>query len=63
MVIGFLDNLQKFKQVSISDKRKLYNSKTTHAMTLKFQPELILSNTSLPTKFHNFWITETQDMI
>ena len=63
MVIGFLDNLQKFTQVSINDERKIYNSKTIHAMTLKFLPELLLSKNSLPTKFHNFWITETQDMI
>ena len=63
MVIGFLDNLQKFTQVSINDKRKIYNSKTMHAMTLKFVPELILSKNSLPTKFHNFWSTETQDII
>ena len=63
MVIGFLDNLQKFIQVSIKNKRKIYNSKTTHAMTLKFLPELLLSQTSLPTKFHNFWTLETQDII
>ena len=63
MVIGFLDNLQKFTQVSINDKRKIYNSKTTHAMTLKFLLELLLSKTSIPTKFHNFWTTETQDII
>jgi len=36
MAIGFLDNLQKFPQVSINDKRKIYNSKITHAMSLKF---------------------------
>ena len=63
MVIGFLDNLQKFTQVSINDKRKIYNSKTIHAITLKFLPELLLSKTSIPTKFHNFWTTETQDII
>ena len=33
MVIGFIDNLQKFTQVPTNDKRKIYNSKTTHAMT------------------------------
>ena len=32
-------------------------------MTLKFLPELLLSNSSIPTKFHNFWTTETQDKI
>ena len=63
MAIGFLDNLQKFPQVSTNDKRKIYNSQTTHVMTLKFYPELLLYKTSLPTKFHNLWITETQDMI
>ena len=62
IVIGFLDNLQKITQVSINDKRKIYNSKTTHAMTLKFLLELILSKNSLPTKFHNFWTTETLDI-
>ena len=59
----FLDNLQKFTQVSINDKRKIYNSKTIHAKILKFILELLLSKNSLPTKFHNFWITETQDTI
>ena len=63
MVIGFLDNLQKFTQVSINDERKIYNSKTKHAMTLKFLLELLLSKNSLPTKFHNFWSIETQDII
>ena len=62
MVIGFLDNLQKFTQGSFNDKRKIYNSKTIHA-TLKFLPELLLSKNSLPTKVHNFWSTETQDII
>ena len=32
-------------------------------MTLKFLPELLLIKNSLPTKFHNFWIIETQDKI
>ena len=63
MVIGFLDNLQKFTQVSINDERKIYNSKTIHAMTLNFLPELLLSKNILPTKFHNFWSTKTQDII
>ena len=62
MVIGFLDSLQKFTQVSLNDERKIYNSKTTHAMTLKFLLELLLSNTSLRTKFHNFWTKETLDI-
>ena len=63
MVIVFLDNLQKFTQVSTNDKRKIYNSKTIHAMTLQFLPKILLSKNSLPTKFHNFWSTETQDII
>ena len=62
MVVGFQDNLQKFTQVSINNKRKIYNSKTIPAMTLKFLPELLLSKNSLPTKFHNFWTTETLDI-
>ena len=63
MVIGFLDNLQKFTQGSFNDKRKIYNLKTIHAMTLKFLPELLQRSNSLPTKFHNFWSKETQDII
>ena len=63
MVIGFIDKLQKFTQGSFNDKRKIYNSKTIHAMTLKFLPELLLSNNSSPTKFYNFWRTGTQDII
>ena len=62
MVIGFLDNLQKITQGSFNDKRQIYNSKTTHEMTLKFLPEFILSKNSLPTKFHNFWTTKTLDI-
>ena len=42
---------------------KFYNLKTTHALDLKFLPELLISNNRLPTKFHNFWTTETQDKI
>ena len=35
-------------------KRKIYNYKSTHALVLKFLPELIYAKTSLPQKFHNF---------
>ena len=63
MVIGFIDKLQKFTQGSFNDKRKIYNLKTIHAMTLKFLPELLLSKNSSPTKLHNFWSTGTQDII
>ena len=56
-------DLQNFTQVPINDERKIYNSKTIHAMTLKFLPELLLSKNSSPTKFHNFWSTETQDIM
>ena len=63
MVIGFIDKLQKFTQGSFNDKRKIYNSKTVDAMTLKFLPELLPSKNSLSTKFHNFWSTGTQDRI
>ena len=63
MVIGFLENLQKFTQGPFNDKMKIYNSKTIHAMTLKFLPELLQRSNSLPTKFHNFWSTGTQDII
>ena len=62
MVIGFLDNLQNFTQVPINDERKIYNSKTIHAMTLKFLPELLLRKNNLLTKFHNFWTKETLDI-
>ena len=63
MVIGFIDKLQQFTQESFNDKRKIYNSKTIHAMTLKILPEILLSKNSLPTKFHNLWTTGTQDII
>ena len=63
MVIGFIDKLQKFTQGSLNDKRKIYNSQTICAMTLKFLPELLLIKNSSPTKFHNFWSLGTQDII
>ena len=53
----------KFTQDPPINKRKFYNLKTTHALALKFLPELLISNNRLPTKFHNFWTTETQDKI
>ena len=63
MVIGFINKLLKFTQGLSNDKRKIYKSKNTHALTLTFLPELLLSTNSLPTKFHNFWNTKTQDII
>ena len=51
IVIRFINKLLKFTQELPNDKRKIYNSKTIHAMTLKFLPELLLSKNSLPTKF------------
>ena len=61
-VIGFIDKLLKFTQGSSNDKRKIYNSKTIHALTLKFLSDLILINKSSPYKFHNFWSTGTLDI-
>jgi len=43
-------------------KRKIYNSKSTHALVLKFLPEFTYANTSLPQKFHNFWSKGTLDI-
>ena len=62
MSIGFIDNLLEFTQGSSNDKMKIYNSKTIHALNLKFLPELLLKK-SLPSKFHNFWSTGTLDII
>ena len=62
MVIGFLNNLQKFTQVSLNDERKIYNYKPIHALTLKFLLELIHVKNTLPQKSHNFVITETLDI-
>ena len=49
-------------QGSSNDKRKIDNSKTNYALTLKFLPELLLIKNSSPYKFHNFWSTATLDM-
>ena len=62
MSIGFEDELLKFTQGSPNYKRKIYNSKTIHALTLKFLPELILIKKSSPYKFYNFWSKGTLDM-
>ena len=43
-------------------KRKIYNYRSTHALVLKFLPEFIYANTSLPQKFHKFWTTGTLDI-
>ena len=43
-------------------KRKIYNSKSTHALVLKFLPELVSTRTSLPQKFHKFWSKGTLDI-
>ena len=43
-------------------KRKIYNSKSTHALVPKFLPELTYAKISSPQKFHNFWSTETLDI-
>ena len=62
-MIRFINKLLKFTQELPNDKRKIYNSKTIHAMTLKLLPEILLIKKSSPTKFHNFWTIETQDKI
>ena len=43
-------------------KRKIYNYKSTHALILKFLPELIHDKNILSQKFHNFWSTGTLDI-
>ena len=51
MNIGFINNLLEFIQELPNYKRKIYNYKTIHALTLKFLPELIHVKNSLPQKF------------
>ena len=62
MNFGLIINLSKFMQGLTSRKRKIYNYKSTHALVLKFLPELIYAKTNLPQKFHNFWSTGTLDI-
>ena len=62
MVIGFISKLLKFTQGSPNYKREIRNSKTIHALTLKFLPDLLLIKKSSPYKFYNFWIKGTLDM-
>ena len=62
MNIGFIINLLKFIQGFTIYKRKIDNSRSTHALIFKFLPELIYANTSLPQKFHKFWSTGTLDI-
>ena len=62
MNFGLILNLWKFMQGLTSRKRKIYNYKSTHALVLKFLPELIYAKTHLPQKFYNFWSTGTLDI-
>ena len=62
MLTGYIFIPRKIAQESLNYKREINNSKTIHAMTVKFLPKLIIINNSSPTKFHNFWGTETQDI-
>ena len=63
MLTGYIFLSWKIAQESPNCKREINNSKTIHAMTLKFLPKIIIINNSSPTKFHNFWSIETQDII
>ena len=62
MNFGLILNLWKFMQGLTSHKRKIYNSKSTHALVPKFLPGLTYAKISSPQKFHNFWSTGTLDI-
>ena len=51
MAIGFLDNLQKFTQVSTNDKRKIYNSKTTYEWLSNFNQSFYYTRLAYPQNF------------